>query len=110
MIDALLMMRDKVRQNPPALPDPLEQVLREQRRIILVTGHRRESFGNGLRQVCKGLAALAGRFPENRIVYPVHPNPNVQGMVHDMLDRHPGIILCSPLGYKSFIRLRMLRT
>ena len=105
VIDALLMMRDKVRQNPPALPDPLEQVLREQRRIILVTGHRRESFGNGLRQVCKGLAALAGRFPENRIVYPVHPNPNVQGMVHDMLDRHPGIILCSPLGYKSFIRL-----
>lgn len=105
VIDALLWMRDIVRRNPPCLPDALEEAVKEHRRIILVTGHRRESFGQGLQQICQALVELSLRFPQDRIVYPVHLNPNVLMPVHELLGNRPGIILCPPLGYKAFVRL-----
>lgn len=105
VIDALLMMRQKVREHSPQLPTQLEKILQEKRRIILVTGHRRESFDGGLEKICKILLNISERFPEDRIVYPVHPNPNVQRIVHNIIDKTQNIILCPPLGYKSFIKL-----
>jgi UDP-N-acetylglucosamine 2-epimerase (non-hydrolysing) len=74
------------------------------RRMILVTGHRRESFGEGFRQICQALARL-GRRDDVQIVYPVHLNPNVRAPVFEILSDSPAIKLIEPLGYESFIWL-----
>jgi len=105
VIDSLLWMRDLVRKEPPALPVQIEEALRQNRRLILVTGHRRESFGEGFRNICQALLEIARRFPDDRLVYPVHLNPNVRGVVNGFLAGTPNIILCEPLTYKPFIRL-----
>jgi UDP-N-acetylglucosamine 2-epimerase (non-hydrolysing) len=73
-------------------------------RLILVTGHRRESFGEGFRQICRALARLAER-GDVQIVYPVHLNPNVRGPVFDILSSSPAIRLIEPLDYVSFLWL-----
>jgi UDP-N-acetylglucosamine 2-epimerase (non-hydrolysing) len=72
------------------------------KRLILVTGHRRESFGEGFLQICRALATLAGR-PDVQIVYPVHLNPNVRAPVFEILSDRPSIKLIEPLDYLSFI-------
>jgi UDP-N-acetylglucosamine 2-epimerase len=74
------------------------------KRLILVTGHRRESFGEGFRQICEALAAL-GRRADVQIVYPVHLNPNVRGPVFEILNGSPSIKLIEPLDYVSFLWL-----
>jgi UDP-N-acetylglucosamine 2-epimerase (non-hydrolysing) len=75
-------------------------------RLILVTAHRRENFGYPLVQICKALAEIAQRFRSRvRIVYPVHPNPNVLGTVRRMLSGIPNIVLTEPLGYREFVQL-----
>ena len=75
-----------------------------ERRLILVTGHRRESFGAGLENTCAALARLAAR-GDVQIVYPVHLNPNVLGPVHRLLGGRPGIHLVEPLDYLPFVFL-----
>lgn len=105
VIDALLWMRDMVRTEAPALPAQVETAISQGRRIILVTGHRRESFGEGFRNMCQALLALSRRFPEDRLIYPMHLNPNVRSVVNEFLAEAPGIILCEPQTYKPFIRL-----
>jgi len=105
VIDALLWMRDAVSGDVPALPRPVEEALSEGRRIILVTGHRRESFGEGFQRICTALLELARRFPDDRLVYPVHLNPNVRDVVYTQLAGSSGVILCEPLTYKPFVRL-----
>lgn len=76
------------------------------RRILLVTAHRRESFGLPLRNVCRALLQLATRYgPEVHIVYPVHRNPNVQTVVYEMLAGRPNISLLEPLDYQDFVQL-----
>lgn len=105
VIDSLLLMRDMVLASPPALPAEIAEVLNAGRRIVLVTGHRRESFGDGFRQICEALLALADKFDDIRIVYPVHLNPNVQNVVNGMLNGHPRILLTAPLSYKPFVYL-----
>ena len=74
------------------------------RRLILVTGHRRENFGGGLDRVAAGLRRLADR-GDVEIVYPVHLNPNVREVAARMLDAHPAIRLIEPLDYLPFIAL-----
>jgi UDP-N-acetylglucosamine 2-epimerase (non-hydrolysing) len=74
------------------------------RRLVLVTGHRRENFGEGLRNICAALRDLAGR-DDVQIVYPVHLNPNVQGVVQKTLAGHPHIHLIEPLDYLDFLWL-----
>lgn len=74
------------------------------RRILLVTGHRRESFGDGFLNICKALAELARR-NDLQIVYPVHLNPNVSGPVHELLSGQHNIHLIEPQEYLSFIYL-----
>lgn len=74
------------------------------RRLILVTGHRRENFGAGFENICRALAELAGR-DDLRIVYPVHLNPNVQEPVTRLLGGHANIHLTAPLDYLPFVHL-----
>ena len=74
------------------------------KKLILVTAHRRESFGDGIERICRALAELAGR-PDVHVVYPVHRNPNVLDPVTRQLTGVPGIELIEPLDYVSFVSL-----
>lgn len=75
------------------------------KRLLLVTLHRRESFGAPLRDICLALRGLVERNSDVRIVFPVHPNPNVKGQVEAVLGGHPRIELCAPMGYHCFVAL-----
>jgi UDP-N-acetylglucosamine 2-epimerase (non-hydrolysing) len=76
------------------------------RRLILVTAHRRENFGRPLENICQALLTIARRYQDRvHIVYPVHENPNVRGPVRRILDGSPAITLMSPLDYLSLIHL-----
>ena len=76
------------------------------RRLVLVTGHRRESFGRGFEEICAGLCRLAER-DDVEIVYPVHLNPSVQGPVRRFLGGLPNVHLVEPLDYVPFVYLMM---
>lgn len=73
------------------------------KRLILVTAHRRENFGEPFRQICLAIRALVDRYSDIEILYPVHPNPNVAGVAHALLAGHPRIRLCEPLDYLPFV-------
>ena len=75
------------------------------RRIILVTGHRRENFGEGFRGICSAIARIARAEPSVEIVYPVHLNPNVQQPVRRILSDLPNAHLLEPQPYESFVFL-----
>lgn len=75
------------------------------RRIILVTGHRRENFGDGFLSICRAIRTVARRYPAVEVVYPVHLNPNVQTPVHAILDGLPNVHLLSPQPYLPFVFL-----
>jgi UDP-N-acetylglucosamine 2-epimerase (non-hydrolysing) len=99
-IDAVLYVRERLsdgRLHGSVEVDP-------SRRLILVTAHRRESFGEPFEQICTALAELAGR-QDVQIVYPVHPNPNVRDPVYRLLRGYPNIRLLEPLDYVSFVAL-----
>lgn len=70
---------------------------------ILITAHRRENFGEPLRQIFRGIRMVAARRPQLEIVYPVHPNPNVYGVAQEMLGGAENIRLCAPMGYREFV-------
>ena len=94
VIDALLMTAAR----QPALGMDLDP----ERRLVLITCHRRENFGEPLRRICRGLQTLAKRNPDVDFLYPVHPNPNVETVARRMLDAG-NIRLCAPLDYRSFV-------
>jgi UDP-N-acetylglucosamine 2-epimerase (non-hydrolysing) len=75
------------------------------RRMVLVTGHRRENFGQGFQDICESIAVLADKFPEVEFVYPVHLNPNVQEPVHRILGKRTNIHLVEPKAYPEFVWL-----
>ncbi|HEY6969370.1 MAG TPA: UDP-N-acetylglucosamine 2-epimerase (non-hydrolyzing), partial [Candidatus Angelobacter sp.] len=75
------------------------------RRIVLVTAHRRESFGPGLRDICHAVREIADTLPDVHCVYPVHLNPNVQEPAHAILAGHERISLIPPLDYLSLVHL-----
>ena len=85
--------------------ESLKKLLEPQKRVILVTGHRRENFGQGFEQICKALKQIASDHRDVDIVYPVHLNPNVQKTVHDFLSWVSNIHLIPPLGYPAFLWL-----
>ena len=95
VIDALLMTAEKDVDIGVEL-DP-------GKRLVLVTSHRRENFGEPFRQVCRGLQALAQQNPEVQFLYPVHPNPNVKDVAHEFLGEVSNFVLCEPLDYAPFI-------
>jgi UDP-N-acetylglucosamine 2-epimerase (non-hydrolysing) len=74
-------------------------------RFVLITGHRRENFGNGFLQICEALRELASRFPNVHFVYPVHLNPNVQKPVRSILAGLSNVHLIEPLDYEPFVYL-----
>lgn len=75
-----------------------------QRKLLVATAHRRESFGAGIAQICEALRQLAQR-PDVQVVFPVHPNPSVAAPVITCLNGHPNVVLCEPLDYVPFIDL-----
>jgi UDP-N-acetylglucosamine 2-epimerase (non-hydrolysing) len=101
-IDALMSVARRLEAGE--LPAPKWPFLNPGRRMILVTGHRRENFGDGFTRFCRALRRLADR-SDITIVYPVHPNPNVRGPVHEALGQAPNIALIDPQGYADFIDL-----
>jgi UDP-N-acetylglucosamine 2-epimerase (non-hydrolysing) len=106
VIDALLHVVETVRGNP-AMDAEMEgrfPFLKSERRMILVTGHRRENFGDGFERICRALAGLAGR-DDVEIVYPVHLNPNVQEPVRRLLGGRDNVHLLEPLDYLPFVHL-----
>jgi UDP-N-acetylglucosamine 2-epimerase (non-hydrolysing) len=105
VVDALYLMLERLKHEDVRLPERVESALEEGRRIILVTGHRRESFGAGFENICTALRELASRYPEDRIIYPVHMNPKVRETVNRILAGHNGIYLEEPLTYKPFLKL-----
>lgn len=101
-IDAVMFVRDALvegRLESEGLPG-----LDKQKRLIVVTAHRRESFGPGFESICNALAEIS-RHAQVQIVYPVHPNPNVQDPVNRILQNEPNILLIEPLGYVEFVDL-----
>jgi UDP-N-acetylglucosamine 2-epimerase (non-hydrolysing) len=73
--------------------------------LVLVTGHRRENFGEGIEHICQAIAVLAERFPDHRFVYPVHLNPNVLEHVNRLLRNLPNVRLIAPQNYRNFVAL-----
>ena len=104
VIDALLWVREKVRQKQPDIATRLKEKLGV-KRMILVTGHRRESFGEGFEQICLALKDIAEQQKDTVIVYPVHLNPNVREPVNRILNGHDNILLIEPLSYTDFVWL-----
>jgi UDP-N-acetylglucosamine 2-epimerase (non-hydrolysing) len=110
VIDALLM--ELKRQEAPQVrralhrefDDPLGRSW-QQRQMLLVTGHRRENFGEGFQRICDALDELARRLPELLIVYPVHLNPRVKDVVHARLGSRDNIRLIPPQAYAQFVAL-----
>jgi UDP-N-acetylglucosamine 2-epimerase (non-hydrolysing) len=105
VVDALAWMRQRLPEGAPAeLPSSVVQQIAAHR-LILVTGHRRESFGGGIEGICMALRQLAEEFPDAYIVYPVHLNPNVQQPVRSLLSEHPRISLLPPVAYPTLLWL-----
>ena len=75
------------------------------RRIVLVTAHRRESFGPPLERICRAVGRLAGRFPDIQVVLPAHPNPSVRLTLAEHLPKSPAISVIEPLGYRAMAEL-----
>ena len=96
---------DAVRWIAEAGPTGCPAVERRAARLVLVTAHRRESFGEPIRSICRALRALVEHDPTIEIAYPVHPNPNIQRPVHELLDGHERIHLLHPLGYGELVGL-----
>lgn len=95
VIDALLFTAAKDLELSVAL-DPAK-------RLVLVTSHRRENFGEPFRDICRALRTLAENNPAVQFLYPVHPNPNVKDVAYEFLAGLPNFILCDPLDYAPFI-------
>ena len=107
VIDALLDVSAKLK-NDTALNSEMEErfsFLNKDKKLILVTGHRRESFGGGFERICKALAYTAEQHPSCQIVYPVHLNPNVQEPVNRLLKGVPNITLIERQDYLPFVYL-----
>lgn len=101
VIDALLLAADKVRANE-AFADDFKYI-DSNKKIVLITGHRRESFGKPFEEICDAIAALAQRYKDVQFVYPVHLNPNVQKIVQEKLNGFSNIFLISPLDYPHLV-------
>jgi UDP-N-acetylglucosamine 2-epimerase len=93
VIDALMIAKEKVRD------------LTDGRRRVLITGHRRENFGQGFEHICRAIKRLATEFADVEFIYPVHLNPNVQEPVHRLLDGLSNVSLIAPQSYLPFVEL-----
>ncbi len=106
VIDALLHVKYRLDNDPALLAEADAEIPRiaEGAKLILVTGHRRENFGNGFERICTALAEISKR-DDVEIIYAVHMNPNVREPVHRILGNNPSIHLIDPISYVPFVRL-----
>ena len=116
VVDALLWVRDRLESIGVTLDSFVSKTGIDKKfadrflkstdqRWILVTGHRRESFGGGFERICQALVELANRYPDVGILYPVHLNPNVREPVNRLLGNHDSIALIEPVDYLQFVWL-----
>lgn len=105
VIDALLYSSDKVESIENKEIETLKSMVNQDRKLILVTGHRRENHGQGFINICEALKQIATANPEVQIIYPVHLNPNVLKPVHELLGAVSNIYLIEPLAYPAFVWL-----
>lgn len=107
VVDTLLLTVDKLQRQPQlqARMNDSFAFLRSGSRMILITGHRRESFGEKFKNFCRALILLAERYPEVELVYPVHLNPNVREPVYALLSSVANIHLIDPQEYLPFVYL-----
>lgn len=116
VIDALFHVRDRLRDRGVTAGEVAGRLgipadfatrflARETARWVLVTGHRRESFGDGFERICEAINRLTQEFPEVGVLYPVHLNPQVQEPVRRLLGGNARVALVSPAGYEDFIWL-----
>ncbi|GGG99558.1 UDP-N-acetylglucosamine 2-epimerase [Polaribacter pacificus] len=103
VIDALLWGLKHINEHRDEIVN-LKQKINSKKKLILITGHRRENFGDKFKEFCKALLELAKR-DDVQLIYPVHLNPNVQDVVYKMLSEHTNILLIHPLDYEVFIWL-----
>ncbi len=107
VIDALLKARDMVRKSPPSIPELPPELMASNERMVLITGHRRENFGEGFEHICMAIRDLAEQFSDVHFVYPVHLNPNVREPVNRILGQQCGknVHLIAPQSYLPFVAL-----
>lgn len=116
VIDALYMVVDKIK-NDKALDNNLENILKDAgydvnrlsggKKLVLITGHRRENFGEGFIHMCKAIKTLTEKYPDVDFVYPMHLNPNVRKPIHKVFGNEPSsnMFFIEPLEYLSFVYL-----
>lgn len=95
VIDALFLAADR--------DEPIGVDLDPRRRVVLITAHRRESFGEPIRRVCRAVAELHERFPDVQFLWPVHPNPSIGPVVRASMEKLDRVVVCDPLPYGSFV-------
>jgi UDP-N-acetylglucosamine 2-epimerase (non-hydrolysing) len=106
VIDALFIARERVRDESIAIDGlPAHLQNKSNCNMILITGHRRENFGEGFKNICEAISELATRYKDFEFVYPVHLNPNVRKPVYEILSGHKNIHLIKPLDYLPFVSL-----
>lgn len=106
-VDALLYVRNKVQGRKKSAYERMFPFLDTTRPMVLVTAHRRESFGRGLRNICEAIRNIVKERPELQVVYPVHLNPSVRSTVLGLLKGVEGVHLIEPQGYEPFVYLMM---
>jgi UDP-N-acetylglucosamine 2-epimerase (non-hydrolysing) len=106
VIDALFLALERIQNRRMVFPE-IPAVVMAARSVVLITGHRRESFGAGFESICLAIAELAVAFPETMFIYPVHLNPNVREPVRRILMKpdRPNLFIIEPLGYLPFVKL-----
>lgn len=111
VIDALYIVLKKIFKDETLREDIVKRIEKfyqrfdDSRKIVLITGHRREKFGDGMKRMCLGIQILAERYKDVDFIYPVHPNPNVKKPVYELLTGYENIYLVPPLDYEVFIYL-----
>ncbi|MDO4722845.1 non-hydrolyzing UDP-N-acetylglucosamine 2-epimerase [Porphyromonas circumdentaria] len=118
IIDALQQVVERVKSNPNLQKEVAQKLLQsgyditrldKGRRLVLITGHRRENFGNGFLSICRAIQTLSKRFPEVDFVYPMHLNPNVRKPIHEIfgtdLNNLGNLFFIEPLEYLQFVTL-----
>ena len=103
VVDALLWTVRQERTSGNTWTEKYPQIA--DRRLVLITGHRRENFGDGMAHICQAIATLADTFPDVGFLYPVHLNPNVRKPVHELLAGRPNVWLTEPVSYPEFVWL-----
>ena len=107
VIDALFWIKKQLKENQALKKDLLSEFsyLSENKKLILVTGHRRESFGDGFERICEAIKQIANKHPEAQIIYPTHLNPNVQEPTKRLLSGLDNVFLIMPQNYLQFCYL-----